>query len=80
MTNIKGGLIMTTDFTPHPPHVEYKATLKVTATREEFQELYNFMESSGLREYRDSKIFDEVLNEIEEIIHWIDTGTEYGGI
>ena len=71
---------MTTDFTPHPPHDNYTATLKVTATREEFQELYDFMESSDLRQHRDSKVFDEVLNEIQEIIHWIDTGTEYGGI
>ena len=71
---------MTTDFTPHPPHKEYKATLKVTGTKEEFQELYNFMESSELREYRDSKIFDEVLNEIQELINWIDTGEQYNGI
>lgn len=71
---------MTTDFTPHPPHSDYKATLKVTGTKEEFQELYNFMESSELREYRDSKIFDEVLNEIQELINWIDTGEHYNGI
>lgn len=71
---------MTTDFTPHPPHKEYKATLKVTGTKEEFQELYNFMESSELREYRDSKILDEVLNEIKELINWIDTGEQYNGI
>lgn len=71
---------MTTDFTPHPPHKEYKATLKVTGTKEEFQELYNFMESSELREYRDSKILDEVLNEIKELINWIDTGEHYNGI
>lgn len=71
---------MTTDFTPHPPHADYKATLKVTGTKEEFQELYNFMESSELREYRDSKVFDEVLNEIQELINWIDTGEHYNGI
>lgn len=71
---------MTTDFTPHPPHDNYTATLKVTGTKEEFQELYNFMESSELREHRDSKIFDEVMNEIKELINWIDTGEHYNGI
>lgn len=63
---------MTTDYKIHTPKSEYTATIKVTATKEELKELYRFVEASELREYRDSKIFDELLNEIKETIHTLD--------
>lgn len=47
---------MHTDFTTHLPKKDYTATLKITGTKADFQELYKFMESSELREIRDSKV------------------------
>ncbi len=62
---------MITDFTTHAPHHDYRATLTLTGTREEFMELRNFLEASELRETRDSKITDDVLEELEEIIRYL---------
>ena len=71
---------MTTDFTTHPPKKEYTATLKITGTNADFQELYKFMEASELREIRDSKVLDEVLNELQELIAYMEKGEKYGGL
>lgn len=71
---------MTTDFTTHPPKKDYTATLKITGTKADFQELYSFIESSELREIRDSKVFDEVLNELQELIAYMEKGEKYGGL
>jgi hypothetical protein len=71
---------MTTDFTTHPPKKDYTATLKITGTKADFQELYNFIESSELREIRDSKVFDEVLNELHELIAYMEKGEQFGGL
>lgn len=62
---------MITDFTTHAPHHDYRATLTLTGTREEFMELRIFLEASELRETRDSKITDDVLEELEEIIRYL---------
>lgn len=71
---------MTTDFTTHPPKKEYTATLKITGTKADFQELCNFIEDSELREIRDSKVLDEVLNELQELIAYMEKGEKYGGL
>ena len=71
---------MTTDFTTHPPKKDYTATLKITGTKADFQELYNFIEASELREIRDSKVFDEVLNELRELIAYMEKGEKFGGL
>jgi hypothetical protein len=59
---------MTTDFTPEAPHKDYRATLKLTGTKEEFEELRQFLEASELRETRDSKVTDNVIDELDGII------------
>lgn len=72
--------MMKTDFTTHPPKKDYTATLKITGTKADFQELYSFIESSELREIRDSKVFDEVLNELHELIAYMEKGEQFGGL
>jgi hypothetical protein len=67
-----------TDFTPHPPHDNYTATLKLRGTKEEFEELYNFLVASDLREHKDSKVVDNVLKELEEVIQYIGDCEPYG--
>jgi hypothetical protein len=67
-----------TDFTPHPPHDNYTATLELRGTKEEFEELYNFLVASDLREHKDSKVVDNVLNELEEVIQHIGDCEPYG--
>ena len=54
--------------------------MKITGTKADFQELYKFMEASELREIRDSKVLDEVLNELQELIAYMEKGEKYGGL
>ena len=69
---------MKTDFTPPPPHDNYTATLELRGTKEEFEELYNFLVASDLREHKDSKVVDNVLKELEEVIQYIGDCEPYG--
>lgn len=69
-----------TDFETHPPRTDYRATLQITGTIDDFQELREFMQSSELREHRDSKVYDEVMNELNELISYMKKGEEYGGL
>lgn len=62
---------MLTDYLLQAPHIDYRATLILTGTREEFIELRNFLESSELRETRNSKITDDVLEELNDIILYL---------
>jgi len=71
---------MKTDFETHPPRKEYTATLKITGTKADFQELMEFMQASELREHRDSKVFDETINELRELVSYMEVGEEYGGL
>lgn len=59
---------MQTDYLLHAPHVDYRATLTLTGSRHEFIELRDFLEASELREIRNSKITDDVLEELEDLI------------
>lgn len=71
---------MKTDFETHPPHADYKATLKVTATKEEFQKLYKLIEASELGDIQYSRIYDNVLTELQDLIQYMSVGEEYGGL
>lgn len=62
---------MLTDYLLQAPHVDYRATLILTGTRNEFIELRDFLESSELREIRNSKITDDVLEELNDIILYL---------
>lgn len=59
---------MLTDYLLQAPHVDYRATLALTGTRNEFIELRDFLEASELRETRKSKITDDVLKELNDVI------------
>lgn len=71
---------MTTDFIPHPPHDRYTATLTLRGTKEEFEALYNLLCNIEAEDDDQRRIKANILDEIEELIHWIDTGNKYGGI
>lgn len=71
---------MVTDFTPHPPHTNYTATLKIRGTKEDFQELYNMLSDVDTETDEGYKIKEMVLDEIQELINYIDVGIEYNGI
>jgi hypothetical protein len=71
---------MTTDFIPHPPHTNYTATLKIRGTKEDFQNLYNLLTQAQPEDEAQHKLKEEVLDEIQELVNWIDTGEEYNGI
>lgn len=62
---------MLTDYLLKAPHIDYRATLILTGTRDEFIELRNFLEASELRETRNSKITDDVLEELNDIILYL---------
>lgn len=62
---------MFTDYFTHAPHHDYRGTIILTGTREEFIELRMFLEASELHETRYSKITEDVLEELEEIIRYL---------
>lgn len=73
---------MQTDFTPHPPHDNYTATLKLRGTRDEFRKLSDIISLSELNNaelYPDeSRLCKSVIREIDELVNWIDTNEPYG--
>ncbi len=66
---------MNTDFTPHPPHTNYTATLKLKGTKSDFTDLYNLLSSTSPEDEDEQQIREKILEEIEELIHWIDVET-----
>ena len=59
---------MDTDSKILSPHKSYKATVSVTGTKEELQELLTFIQASELLEHKDSKITSMFISELNESI------------
>lgn len=50
----------------------YKGRVEILATKEQLQELYNFISASELLEYKDSEITKRLIEEIKLVINEIE--------
>lgn len=68
---------MNTDFTPHPPHVDYEATLHIRGTKAWFQTIRDLLETSVPEDADQARAKDFIRQEIEEVINWINNNEPY---
>ena len=68
---------MTTDFTPEAPHVDYEATLHVRGTKAWFQTIRDLLETSVPEDADQTHAKDFILDEVNEVINWIDGNEKY---
>lgn len=54
------------------PSKAYTGRVEILATKEQLQELYNFISASELLEYKDSEITKELIEEIKYVINEIE--------
>lgn len=68
---------MNTDFTPHPPHVDYEATLHVRGTKAWFHSLRDLLMTTDPEDPDQIHVKDFILREVDEIINWINNNEPY---
>lgn len=54
------------------PSKAYKGRVEILATKEQLQELYNFISASELLEYKESEITKMLIEEIKYVINVIE--------
>ena len=54
------------------PSKAYKGRVEILATKEQLQELYNFISASELLEHKDSEITKWLMEEIKDVINVIE--------
>lgn len=63
---------MKIESTIQTPSKAYKGRVEILATKEQLQELYNFISASELLEYKESEITKWLMEEIKDVINVIE--------
>lgn len=63
---------MKIESTIQSPSKAYKGRVEILATKEQLQELYNFISASELLEYKDSEITKSLIEKIKDVINVIE--------
>lgn len=68
---------MTTDFTPEAPHTDYECTLHVRGTKAWFQTIRDLLNNAEPFDEDQAHAKDFIMNEVDEIINWINQNERY---
>lgn len=68
---------MNADFTPEAPHPDYECTLHIRGTKAWFQTIRDLLQTTTPEDIDQAHAKDFILDEVEEVINWINVNEEY---